>query len=96
MTINRNTIVVLLIAVLLCPVGMEAKKKVKKEEVPQLANHPSAELNEYRLHGGEVVIPGPEIGNMIVNEELTAKEFRDNPSIVLPLMDDFFKQRKAK
>ena len=84
MTINRNTIVVLLIAVLLCPVCMKAKEKV-----PQLANHPSAELNEYRLHGGEVVIPGPEIGNMIVNEELTAKEFRDNPSIVLPLMDDF-------
>ena len=84
MTINRNTIVVLLIAVLLCPVCMEAK-----EEVPQLANHPSAELNEYRLHGGEVVIPGPEIGNMIVNGELTVKEFRDNPSIVLPLMDDF-------
>ena len=48
-----------------------------------------AGLDEYRLHGGEVVIPGPEIGNMIVNEELTAKEFRDNPSIVLPLMDDF-------
>ena len=84
MAINRNTIVVLLIAVLLCPVCMEAKEKVT-----QLANHPSAELNEYRLHGGEVVIPGPEIGNRIVNGELTVKEFRDNPSIVLPLMDDF-------
>ena len=89
MTINRNTIVVLLIAVLLCPVCMEAKKKVKKEKVTQLANHPSAELNEYRLHGGELVIPGPEIGNMMDNGELTVKEFRDNPSIVLPLMDDF-------
>ncbi len=31
----------------------------------------------------------PEIGNMIDNGELTVKEFRDNPSIVLPLMDDF-------
>lgn len=37
----------------------------------------------------------PEIGNMIDNGELTAKEFRDNPSIVLPMMDDFLEQRKA-
>ena len=37
---------------------MEAKKKVKKEDVPQLLNYPSTELGEFRLHGGEVVIKG--------------------------------------
>ena len=93
---NRKTIITILLALMIIPMGVEAKKKGKKDEVPQLISYPSAELDEYRLHGGEVVIPGPEIGNMIVNEELTAKEFRDNPSIVLPLMDDFLKQRKAK
>lgn len=31
----------------------------------------------------------PEIGNMIDNGKLIVKEFGDNPSIVLPLMDEF-------
>lgn len=37
----------------------------------------------------------PEIGEMIDNGKLTAKEFRDNPAIVLPMMDYFLEQRKA-
>ena len=56
---NKRIIITILLAVLLAPVGTEAKKKVKKErEAPQLANYPSAELSEYRLHGGNVVIKG--------------------------------------
>jgi thiol-disulfide isomerase/thioredoxin len=55
----KKIILSLLIALLLAPISMEAKKKVKKEqEVPQLLNYPSAELSEYRLHGGNVVIKG--------------------------------------
>ena len=55
---NKKTIITILLAMLLFPVGMEAKKKVKQDEVPQLVNYPSAEVSEYRLHGGEVVIKG--------------------------------------
>lgn len=55
----RNRILIILLAMLLAPVGMEAKKKIKKEAVvPQLINFPSAELGEYRLHGGNVVVQG--------------------------------------
>ena len=50
---------------LIAPVGIEAKKKVKKEEVPQLQNYPSAELSEFRLHGGNVVVQG----HFVVPEE---------------------------
>ena len=45
-------------AVLFAPVSLEAKKKEKKAEVPQLQNYPSATLSEYRLHGGNVVVQG--------------------------------------
>lgn len=55
---NKKSIITILLAMLLIPVGMEAKKKEKKDEVPQLLNYPSAEVSEYRLHGGEVVIKG--------------------------------------
>ncbi len=55
---NKRIILSLLIVMLLVPIGIEAKKKVKKEDVPQLLNYPSAELSEYRLHGGNVVIQG--------------------------------------
>lgn len=37
----------------------------------------------------------PEIGKMIDKGELTPKEFRDNPAIVLPMMDYFLEQRKS-
>lgn len=43
---------------LLVPVGMEAKKKVKELEIPQLKNYPSAEVSKDFLHGGNVVIKG--------------------------------------
>ena len=66
----RNRILIILLAMLLAPVGMEAKKKVKKEAVvPQLINYPSAELSEYRLHGGNVVVQG----RIIVPEEAKEK-----------------------
>ena len=36
----------------------EVKIKLKKGEVPQLQNYPSADMNTLPLHGGEVVIKG--------------------------------------
>ena len=48
----------IILAMLIAPVGMQAKKKEKKVEVPQLINYPSAELSEFRLHGGNVVVQG--------------------------------------
>ena len=59
---NKQTIIILL-ALVMIPCGMEAKKKVKNVEVPQLVNYPSAELSEYRLHGGEVFIRGRIVAN---------------------------------
>ena len=55
---NKKIIFTFLLAMLLVPMCMEAKKKVKKEDVPQLQNYPSAELGEFRLHGGEALIKG--------------------------------------
>ena len=60
---NKTIILSLPLSLLLAPISMEAKKKVKKEEVPQLLSYPSATLSEYRLHGGEVVIKGRVIAN---------------------------------
>ncbi len=54
----KKTILIILLAMFIAPISMEAKKKVKKEEVPQLQNYPSATLSEYRLHGGNVVVQG--------------------------------------
>ena len=48
----------IILAMLIAPIGMQAKKKDKKVEVPQLQNYPSAELSEFRLHGGNVVVQG--------------------------------------
>ena len=62
---NKTIILLLLFAMLLAPLGMEAKKKEKKEEAPQLQNYPSAEWDEYRLHGGNVVVQG----HFVVPEE---------------------------
>lgn len=36
----------------------------------------------------------PEIGEMLDKGELTAKEFRENPAIVLPMMDEILEKRK--
>ena len=55
---NKKIIFTILFAMLLAPMCMEAKKKVKKEDLPQLQNYPSAELGEFRLHGGEALIKG--------------------------------------
>lgn len=54
----KKTILTILLAMLIAPIGMQAKKKDKKVEVLQLQNYPSAELNEFRLHGGNVVVQG--------------------------------------
>ena len=54
----REIIIAMLLGLFIAPLSMEAKKKEKKLEVPQLINYPSTELDEYRLHGGEVVIKG--------------------------------------
>lgn len=56
----KKTILTIIFVLLLAPLSIEAKskKKVKESEVPQLLNYPSAELSEYRLHGGNVVIQG--------------------------------------
>ena len=74
----KQAILTIILALFLIPLGMEAKKKVKKEEVPQLLNYPSAELSEYRLHGGNVAIRG----RIVVPEELKGqpipKEVLDN------------------
>ena len=62
---NKKTIITILLAIVMAPLGLEAKKKAKTVEVPQLINYPSAELSEYRLHGGNVVIQG----GIVVPEE---------------------------
>ena len=68
---NKTTILSLLVALLLMPIGVEAKKKVKKEqEVPQLLNFPSGELSEYRLHGGNVVFQG----RIVIPEEAKGEQ----------------------
>lgn len=51
-------IVAILLVLFIAPLDVQAKKKVKAQEVPQLMNYPSAELSEYRLHGGNVVVQG--------------------------------------
>ena len=63
----NRTIIIFLLALLLAPLGIEAKdkKKAKEPEVPQLMNYPSGELNEFRLHGGNVVFQG----RIVVPEE---------------------------
>ena len=64
---NKKTIFAILIAMFLAPLSMEAKKK---EEVPQLLNYPSAEVSEYRLHGGNVVIKG----HIVIPEEAKGEQ----------------------
>ena len=61
----KKIILTIILAMLLAPLSMEAKKKVKEPVVPQLINYPSAEINEYRLHGGNVVFKG----HIVIPEE---------------------------
>ena len=67
---NKKTIITILLALLMAPLGLEAKKEAKTVEVPQLINYPSAELSEYRLHGGNVAIRG----HLVLPEELKGQQ----------------------
>ena len=55
----------IILALLLAPLSLEAKKKVKEPEVPQMMNYPSAEIDKNLLHGGDVVIQG----RLVIPEE---------------------------
>ncbi|UKK53971.1 redoxin domain-containing protein [Prevotella sp. E2-28] len=63
----KKAILTIIFVLLLAPLSIEAesKKKVKESEVPQMMNYPSAELSEFRLHGGNVVVQG----HFVVPEE---------------------------
>ena len=74
-----KTIIIAMIALLIIPIGMEAKKKVKKEEVPQLLNYPSADWNEYRMHGGEMVIKG----HVTADDSAKLKQLSNNVRIIM-------------
>ena len=73
----KRTIITFVLVILILPFSMEAKKKEKKEEVPQLMNYPSAEWDEYRLHGGEVVIRG----NVIVDDPAKLKNLNNEADV---------------
>ena len=55
---RKLTLCLSVLLMLLIPMGMIAKKKVTKPEIPQLQNFPSSTLSEYRLHAGEAVFRG--------------------------------------
>ena len=74
-----KNIIIAMIALLIIPIGMEAKKKVKKEEVPQLLNYPSADWNEYRMHGGEMVIKG----HVTADDSAKLKQLSNNVRIIM-------------
>lgn len=74
-----KNIIIAIIALLIIPIGMEAKKKVKKEEVPQLLNYPSADWNEYRMHGGEIVIKG----HVTADNSAKLKQLSNNVRIIM-------------
>ena len=75
----KKSIIAFLLALLIIPIGMEAKKKVKKEEVPQLLNYPSADWNEYRMHGGEMVIKG----HVTADDSAKLKQLSNNVRIIM-------------
>ena len=75
----KSFIITILLALLIIPMGMEAKKKSKKEEVPQLLNYPSATLSEYRLHGGEMVIKG----HVTADDSAKLKQLSNNVRIIM-------------
>lgn len=75
----KKSIIAFLLALLIIPIGMEAKKKVKKEEVPQLLNYPSADWNEYRMHGGEMVIKG----HVTADNSAKLKQLSNNVRIIM-------------
>lgn len=79
---NKQTIITILLALVLAPVCMEAQKKskrVKAQEVPQLLNYPSADWNEYRMHGGEMVIKG----HVTADNSAKLKQLSNNVRIIM-------------
>ena len=93
---NKRVFITILLAMLLIPVSMEAKKKEKKKEVPQLMNYPSAELSEYRLHGGEVVIKGHIVIPEEANGEKIPEEFLEKMNGVIQVIMRDYIVRKEK
>lgn len=86
----KKEILTLLLAMLLAPVGMEAKKKVNKEPVvPQLINYPSTEASEYRLHGGNVVVQGRIIIPEAKGEKMPQDEISKLNGIFSVIMRDY-------
>lgn len=80
---KKSILTIILLSLVMAPLGVEAKKIVKTAEVPQLVNYPSAEVSEYRLHGGNVAIRG----HIVVPEELKGqpKSVRTNVPINSPI-----------
>lgn len=72
----KTTIIYFLLAMLLAPLGMEAKKK---EKVPQLLNYPSADWGEYRMHGGDVVIKG----QVIADDPAKIKQLNNSVEVIM-------------
>ncbi|MBQ7141927.1 MAG: TlpA family protein disulfide reductase [Bacteroidaceae bacterium] len=83
----RRRILAIALAMLIVPLGMEAQKKSKKEEVPQLQNYPSAEWGEYRMHGGNVVIKG----QVIVDDPAKLKQLNNSVDVI---MRDYIVRKK--
>ena len=75
----KKTILTIIFVLLLAPISMEAKKKEKKTEVPQLLNYPSADWSEYRMHGGELVIKG----NVTVDDPAQLKQLNNNVKVII-------------
>ena len=91
---NKKTILTILLAVLLFPLGTEAKKKAKEEAVPQLTNYPSATLDEQLFQGGDVVLKGHIAGlsgNDIPEEDLAKINGR-----LSVIMHDYVTNRKER
>ena len=72
----KTTIIYFLLAMLLAPLSMEAKKK---EKVPQLLNYPSADWGEYRMHGGDVVIKG----QVIADDPAKIKQLNNSVEVIM-------------
>ena len=77
---NKKTIITILLAlVAMTPFGVEAKKKVRTVMMPQLTNYPSAELGEYRMHGGNVFIRG----RIVANDQQIIKNMEGRISAIM-------------
>ena len=57
----------------------EVKIKLKKGEVPQLANYPSADMNTLPLHGGDVLIKG----RIVAGDPQVYKQFEGQISSIM-------------